>query len=323
MKLKKLLCLMLAVLMVCSMTACGEPDDGAETNKGNQGGDNPEVTTAPTEPSAEDLGPWVVTEEMDYLGSIYRYHYDENGELTSYELYDENNKKLRDYRAAHTATESGGKLTVIESKHVKDSEYAKTSEMEYDADGNLIRISSFAGSMVTYTYLYTYDADGNLLTYEKVYEEKVVERAQYTYVDGVLATASGKQFFGEDSYHYDYTYTYSDNGYLSEIGFARSDVGEGTITLGKDISKTEGGLHVITHSAHSMAYQNLFAYEAELDADGQRGKFTIRFRRWGFEPFFALPLPGFGSMLTGWEECDGQITYTRLDVYLAEQAANQ
>lgn len=326
---KKLLCLLLALLMVFTIAACGD-NSGSGDDKdnngdgihqdGNEGGENADQTT-PSEPSAEGLGPWIVTEEVNYLGGIYRYHYDENGELSSYELYSASNEKRRDYKLTHSVTEEGGKLTVVDSKHVDDSEYAKDREMEYDAAGNLIRISEYALNEVTSDHLYTYDADGNLLFYEQVRHEQVVAQASYTYVDGKLATAAGKIFSGDDTYHYNYSYTYGDNGYLGEIRFDRSDVGEGTITLGKDVSRTEGGLHVLTHSAHSMAYQNLFSYEAELDADGQHSRFTLRFLRWGFQPDFALPLPAYGSMLSSWSECVGQITYTRLDVYLAELQA--
>lgn len=327
MNLKRMMCLLLAVLMVFTMAACGD-DEGNKVSSGDKtvtgentpAGSNPVTDPPATEPSVEELGPWIVTEEVDYMGFIRRYHYDENGDLTSYELYNGNNRKYRDYKATHSATATGGKLIEVESKHVQDSEFAKDCEMEYDAAGNLIRLSNFLDGKITGNYLYSYDTDGNLLSFEGIIGDKKSGEATYTYIDGVLATASGSIISGDVTYEYAYTYAYDENGYLNEIHFARPDVGEGTITLGKDISRSEGGLHVLTHSAHSMAYQNLFAYEAERDANGQRSKFTITFNKWGFDPFYALPLPAYGSMLTSWEENVGQITYTRLDVYLAEQA---
>lgn len=328
MKMQKMLCLLLAMLMVFSMAACGEDGEKeASKNQSSVGGGNaangnkPENGSSDTaEPSVEELGPWLVTEEVDYTGCVYRYHYDENGELTSYELYNDNNKKLRDYKVTHSETAAGGKLTEVESKHVNDSEFAKDCEMEYDADGNLIRMSNFLGKKITGNYVYSYDESGNLLSYEAHSEDRKTNEAVYTYEDGRLATASGTTYGGDVTYHYDYTYIYGENGYLCEIRFDRSDVGEGTITLGKDISRNEGGLHVLTHSAHSMQYQNLFGYKAEYDGDGQRDKFTIIFHRWGFEPLYAIPLPAYGSLLTSWDENIGEITYTRLDTYLAEQA---
>ncbi len=327
MSLKKMMCLLLALMMVFTIAACGD-DEGSEGSSGDKtaNGENTPEGSKPfdeppaTEPSVEELGPWIVTEEVDSYGNVFHYQYDEHGELTGYALYDEDGKKLRDYKVAHSMTETGGKLITVESKHVKDSAYAKDNEMEYDVSGNLIRKSEFVGNKITSTRYYTYDHDGNLLNYKVIRSGDLSEEASYTYANGVLATASGRMYVGESVYPYDYSYSYGENGYLNEISFDVSGVGEGTITLEKNTHNSEGGLHVLTHSAHSMAYQNLFSYEAELDEDGQRSKFTIRFRRWGFQAFYSLPIPGYGSRLSGWEECEGSITYTRLDVYLEQNA---
>lgn len=328
MRLKKWMCFLLVSLMLVALSACGE-DAGHQGGDGNQtkpngGKVSSSTTISPTQPSTqpsvEELGPWVVTEEVDYMGYIRRYQYDENGELTSYELFDKDNVKYRDYKATHLETDNGGKLTEVQTKHVKESTFTKDCEMEYDAAGNLIRLTNFLNGRITGNYLYQYDAEGNLTSYEGHVEGSKSGEATYTYVDRVLATATGTVIRGDVSYTYNYTYTYSEDGYLSEIHFNRPDVGEGTITLGKYFSLSEGGLHVLTHSAHSMAYQNLYGYETQRDADGQRNKFTIIFNRWGFVPFYAIPLPAYGSMLTSWEENVGQITYTRLDVYLAQQS---
>ena len=78
MKLKKLLCLVLAILMMLSMVACGQDTgDGEKDGSSKKPSENPTVPSSTGEPTLEDIGPWVVTEEYDYRGDRFVYQYDE------------------------------------------------------------------------------------------------------------------------------------------------------------------------------------------------------------------------------------------------------
>lgn len=330
---KKLLCLVLALLMVLSMAACGEdPQENGETkDPGNQNpgttGNIP-TTAAPTEPSVEDLGPWVISQETDHANDRFVYAYDENGNLTGYEAFD-GSKKYRDYQAIYSDTASGGKLLVIESKHVQDKEFKKTFEMEYDADGKLIRCSNYTfGDDVSSEYLFTYDQNGYLSRYVYTYEgmlgDQVTRVVNYTFENGLLtAVEQTVQVEGEAVQKENaYAYQYDEEGYLKRIDYNRYDVEEsGTILLVKDVHIGYTDLVVAEGGDNEDVGRTLFRIEEETDSDGKICKFIVTLKRWHFTQEFAIPYFLFGMPnSSAWDSCYGTITFVRLDTYLAGQA---
>lgn len=325
---KKLSCLLLALLMVFSLAACGgdSGSDNDDDEGGKKPGKNPEPTTtaAPTEPSLEDLGPWVVTEEYDFRDDRFVYVYDKNGDLVSYEAFDGSNK-YRDYKASYTETASGGRVMVIESKHVRDSEFEKDYEMEYDADGKLIRRSNFYGDKVTSEYRFTYDSQGYLRSYTYSYEGMLghacTRVVNYTFKDGLLmAVEETVQVEGQEAEReYAYSYNYDEEGYLKRIQFWKFGE-EGIIDLEKESYGTTTTLRVAEDCDHHVAIASLIAIDQYQDDDYNPTKIKVTLNNWGFLQEYAYPYFLFGmANSSNWDSCKGRVTFTRLDVHLAEQ----
>lgn len=328
MKLKKLLCLLMALLMVFSVTACG--GDAGSDDAGNEGGNKKPAptTTAPSEPSLEDLGPWVVTQEINSRDDRFVYKYNEQGELVSYEAF-EGTKKYRDYKASYSATASGGKVIVIESKHVQDSEFEKSYEAEYNAQGDLIRYSNYYRDKVTSEYIFTYDAEGYLSSYVYSYEGMLgnacTRVVNYTFRDGLLRSVEQTTQLEdqEPKREHTYAYDYDEEGILKTIRYVRGEE-EGVIELEKEIRATTASLRLAEGCDHYVPMRTLFASMKDLDENGNPCKIELTLNSWGFPQSYAFPYFLFGMASSGnWDDCIGKVTFTRLDVHLAEQEAAQ
>ncbi len=326
MKLKKLLCLLLALLLVCSMAACGG-DAGNDDEGGNKKPDqDPTVPSSTSKPSLEDLGPWVLTEEIDSRDNRFVYKYDEKGELVSYEAFD-GTKKYRDYVATHTATADGGKVTVIESKHVQDSEFEKSYEIEYNAKGDMIRYSNYFKDKVTSEYIFTYDAEGYLTSYVYSYEGMLgnacTRVVNYTFRDGLLRNVEQTTQLEdqEPKREYAYAYDYDADGYLKKIQYFKNGE-EGIIELEQNAYGSGMSLRLAEGCDHYVPNKNMIGIERELDAKDQPAKFYLTLNSWGFPQQYAFPyfLLGMANS-SNWDNCKGRVTFTRLDVHLAKQEA--
>lgn len=324
---KKLLCLMLALLMVFSLAACGgdSGNDGNDDEGGKDGNKAPATTTtAPKEPTLEELGPWLVTEETTSRGDRFVYKYDEKGELVSYEAFD-GTEKYRDYVATHSTTADGGKVTVIESKHVQDSEFEKSYEAEYNAQGDLIRYSYYYKDKVTSEYIFTYDAEGYLSSYVYSYEGMLgnvcTRVVNYTFRDGQLRNVEQTTQLEdqEPKREHAYAYDYDEDGYLKKIQYFRNGE-EGTIELEQSPYGSRMTLRLAEGCDHYVPIKNMIIIEKELDDKDQPTQIRLTLNSWGFPQSYAFPYFLFGMANSGnWDNCIGNVTFTRLDVYLAEQ----
>ena len=325
MKLKKLLCLVLAILMMLSMVACGQDTgDGEKDGSSKKPSENPTVPSSTGEPTLEDIGPWVVTEEYDYRGDRFVYQYDESGELVSYEAFD-GTKKYRDYVATYTVTAEGGKVTVIESKHVQDEKFEKSYEIEYNAKGDMIRYSNYYRDEVTSEYIFTYDAEGYLTSYVYSYEgmlgDPVKRTVNYTFRDGLLRNVEqfvqieGKEAERENAYSYDY----DAEGYLKTIQYTRGEE-SGVIDLETNIYGDMVILRVADDCDHYVPNRNLISIKEYQDDYGLPSEYIVILNSWGFQQIHAYPyfLMGMANS-SNWQYCAGKVTFTRLDVYLAEK----
>ena len=327
---KKVLCLLLSMLILLSLAACGGDNgnnDGDDDNKGGSKKPAPSAP-APTEPSIEDLGPWVVTQEIDSRGDRFVYKYNEQGELISYEAFD-GTKKYRDYNVSYLATDSGGKVMVIESKHVRDSEFEKSYEAEYNAKGDIIRYSYYYRDKVTSEYTFTYDAEGCLSSYVYSYEGMLgnacTRVVNYTFRDGLLRNVEQTTQLEdqEPKREYAYAYDYDDEGILEKIQYVRGDE-EGAIELEKEIRHTTASLRLAEGCDHYVPMQTLFSSMKELDENGNPSKIELTLNSWGFPQNYAFPYVLFGMANSGnWDNCIGKVTFTRLDIYLAERETSK
>ena len=326
---KKLLCIFLSLVMLLSFTACGV-DNGSDDDEGGKGGNRVPIptTTAPTEPSLEALGPWVVTEEINSRGDRFVYKYNEQGELVSYEAF-EGTKKYRDYKASYSATASGGKVMVIESKHVQDSEFEKSYEAEYNAKGDLIRYSYYYRDKVTSEYIFTYDAEGYLSSYVYSYEGMLgnacTRVVNYTFRDGLLRNVEQTTQLEEQEpkREYAYAYDYDEDGYLKTIRYFRNG-DEGTIELEQDPYGSRMTLRLAEGCDHYVPMKNMIIIEQKEDENGDPSKIDLTLNSWGFPQSYAFPYFLFGMANSGnWDHCIGKVTFTRLDVHLAEQETAQ
>ena len=322
---KKLLCFFLSLVLLLSFTACGGDSGNNDEGGSKNPNPNPETPTSSTgEPLVEDLGPWVVTQEIDYRGDRFVYKYNEQGELISYEAFD-GTKKYRDYVATHTATANGGKVTVIASKHVQDKEFEKSYEIEYNAKGDMIRYSSYFNDKVTSEYTFSYDAEGYLSAYLYSYEgmlgDIVNRNVIYTYQDGLLRNV--EQYVGVEggkiTREKAYSYEYGEDGYLKKIQYTSGEE-SGTIDLETSTYRDTVTLRLAEGCNHYVPNKNMFIFEEYKNSDGQPGKIEATFNSWGFQPVDAYPYFLMGMVNSvNWQYCTGKLTFTRLAIHLAEQ----
>lgn len=321
---KKLLCILLSVVMLLSITACGGDSGNNDEGGNNKPNQDPTAPSSAAKPSLEELGPWVVTQEINSRGDRYVYKYDEKGEIVSYEAFD-GTKKFRDYIATHSATADGGKVTVIESKHVQDKEFEKSYEIEYNAKGDMIRYSNYFHDKVTSEYIFTYDAEGYLSSYVYSYEGMLgnacTRVVNYTFRDGLLRNVEQTTQLEdqEPKREYAYTYDYDEDGYLKKIQYFKNGE-EGIIELEQNAYGSGLSLRLAEGCDHYVPNKNMIAIDKELDDKDLPTQFVLTLNSWGFPQYYAFPYFLFGMVNSGnWDNCIGMVTFTRLDVHLAEQ----
>jgi hypothetical protein len=229
MKLKKLLCLLLSIVMLLSCTACGgdsNADEGGDKNP------NKEPTTPTTTVPPEDDTVWVLTKEYDGDNRYTLYYYDAEGNLIGGEYYSDN-KKWGDYQFVTTPTEDGGKIVEKSYKNVKDTEYSKQYSYEYNAEGKLIRVE-YIGKFDYSCWTFAYDADGNVTEALFMNEEEQLEKVTYTYQDGKLYQVN----YYKSEYNWGiYTYTYDADGFPVKIEIENvyaGEPGQETVELVRD-----------------------------------------------------------------------------------------
>ena len=170
----------------------------------------PDMLTSITNTRTDNLGNMTQSAYNDYyideFGRITfydsKYSYDEKGSLTEY-----NNPIIKFLGIAHYRYEyayeydEDGKITKVMAIRWGAIEIIATPE--YDANGNIVKATTQTNED-TYTNIYTYDAQNRLISAEK-------------------ATMDSYGYF---FYPTSYTYTYDDNGNLTEENYLYTDKNE-------------------------------------------------------------------------------------------------
>ena len=321
MRVKKILCLLLAMLMLLSFTACGGDtgnDDEGGSKTPNQ---DPETPTSSTgEP--EDNTVWVLVQEYD-MGSSRntKYIYDENGNLIGGEFFD-GSEKYGDYQFVTTTTENGGKIVEEFYKHIKDSEFAKNFDYEYDAAGRLIHVTSYdyRGNPSGLEYSFTYNEAGQLVEQTILDEGEAREKLTFVYDGDKLMEG---HYWDKNGNYGHYLYAYDENGVPAKVDVDSYLGQEQKYTL--DFVKEERAhwwqLKATEDCHNVVGGRRLFYYEEDYEG-GKPCRRMIEAKSWGIFHTGWLPLTAFGCKNVS--NCFGSVTklfYEPLDVHLAKQEA--
>ena len=160
---KKLPALILALVMILTLAACGEPaqNDPSENLQGSTSAEEPAETGDPTGTTVGSDEPEPILPDTKTIYIPLTQSYTINGEttLTTY-IYDEN-----DTLVSVEVTDSTG--AVVNFTEVECDEYGRKLKLTATQDG------------VTAVNEYTYDANGNVLT-NTVSQDGAVVRRLYT-----------------------------------------------------------------------------------------------------------------------------------------------
>lgn len=323
MKLKKLLCLLLAVLMVFSMAACGEDADQGGDKNNESGNKNPDKdpTVPTTTVPAEDDAVWVLVRESDMGSDRYdTYIYDAEGNLVAGEFYD-GSKKYGDYKYTTIPTENGGKLVVQEYKHVKDTEFSKQKDFEFDAEGRLIHAATYdyMGDL-NREFTFTYNEAGQLVEQLQTMNDQPEKKLTFVY-DGDKLMES-HYWDSTESYGH-YIYSYDENGLPLKAEVHTNYMDEQQYTL--EFVTEDGGdwwQLKATEDCHNVVGGRRLVYWEE-DAEYGQPPYsrTLSIKTWGIFCTGWVPLVSFGCINpSNYFIGAAELHYEPLDVHLAKQA---
>ncbi|MBE6977715.1 MAG: hypothetical protein E7438_03630 [Ruminococcaceae bacterium] len=307
MGMKKFFCLLLAMMLLLSVTACGS--DGGNVDEG--GSKNPTVPTT-TAPPQDDIV-WVLVRESDMGSSRYtRYIYDENGNLVAGEFYD-GGEKWGDYKYVTTATENG-KIVEESYKHIKDEEFSKSNEYEFDAAGRLIRTQDYSfGEPDGWAYAFTYNEAGQLVEQVATDEGEVQKKLTFVYDGDKLM--EGHYWDKNENYGH-YIYTYDEKGNPVKVDVDTDYMDEQKYTLEFEVDDKYFYEIRATEECHNVVGgRRLFFFEDEEEYRG------VQIKNWGIFHTGWLPLVSFGCIDTSnYFFAVADLRYEPLDVHLAKQA---
>lgn len=315
MKLKKLLCLLLSIVMLLSLTACGGDSNADE------GGDkepNKEPTTPTTTVPPEDDAVWVLVQESDMGSSRYtRYIYDETGALVGGEFYD-GVKKYGDYNFVTVPNADGSKTVEQWYKHVQESEFSLQRKYTFDKEGRLIRNQACdkAGNLEDFFTTFSYNEQGQLV--EQVYTEDGEMYKKLTFVyDGDLLKEG--HYEDKNGNYGHYVYTYDENGNPTQIDVHTNYMEEQQYTLILEVENKYAYEIRATEDCHNVVGgRRLFFFE---DREDYR---EVQIKNWGIFHTGWLPLVSFGCLDSGnYFTSSANLRYEPLDVHLAKQAQSE
>lgn len=308
---KKMLCFLLAVLMLLSMAACTSPEQGGA-----------DTGTKPAEPVRPDLGefsPWLLTLEYEDDTSKFReYTYDQNGVLTGY----------GSHRASTSGNDLGGKTVKLVS-YDQDGKVSNTLskyEYVYDAKGNLVQYRRLEalGDKLADSFNFTYDEQGRLIRQEKFYMDLPQETATYTYDQENLVGAT----YQTSVYDASYTYTYGQEKWPQTVEYTirylkTENVEQGKVLVRSQV-KHDAFLYRLTltvgeGSEGAPAGKELLMYEELIDTAGDADAVRIVVGDWGGFHMGWLPMQQLGAMnAVNWSVSGGTYVFKPLAVYLTQ-----
>ena len=313
MKLKKLFCLLLALLMVFTLAACGEDaDEGGNKDPGKDPDKNPTTPTTTVPP--EDDTVWVLVRESNMGSSRYSsYVYDEEGNLVSGEYFN-GLDKMGDYKFVTTKNADGGKLVEQWYKHVKDAELWMQNTYEFNAAGKLTRTTDYdLWGKVSTVYTFTYNDAGQLVEQTQTTDGEVVKKLTFVY-EGQLLMEGHYEDNGGSYGHY--LYTYDENGNPVKVDVDTNYMDEQKYTLNFEVDDKYFYEIRATEECHNVVGgRRLFFFEDEEEYRG------VQIKNWGIFHTGWLPLVSFGCIDTGnYFFAVADLRYEPLDVHLAKQA---
>lgn len=315
MRMERILCLLLALLMICSMAACGEDADQGG-NKDPQKNPTTPTTTAPP----EDDTVWVLVRESNMGSSRYsRYVYDEEGNRVSGEYFD-GLEKMGDYKFVTTKNADGGKVVEQWYKHVKDAEFWMQNTYEYNAAGKLICTTDYdLRGNVSMVYTFTYNDAGQLVEQVQTNDGEAGKKLTFVYDGGKLMEGHYEDASG--SYGH-YLYSYDKNGNPVKVDVATDYMDEQKYTLELEVAGKYFYEIRATEECHNVVGgRRLFFYEEHIGSDGRSDYRDLQIKSWGIFHTGWLPLVAFGCIDTGnYFFAVADLHYEPLDVHLAKQA---
>lgn len=316
MKLKKWFFLLLALVMVLSLAACGE-----DTEEGGDKKPGKDSTIPTTTVPAEDDTVWVLVRESDMGSSRYnRYTYDAEGNLVSGEFY-KDGKVWGNYQYTTTPTANGGKIVEEFYKHVNETEYTKYNEFEFDAAGRLIRTQDYdyQGKATEAEYRFTYNEAGQLVEQVFVDEGQVEEKLTFVYDGDKLMEGHYEEKNGSYG-HYIYTYDANGNPLKIDVHTDYMDEQEYTLDLEMHDYHDYGYVKATDECHYVVGGRKLFYYEVEKEGD-EVCAVNVQLKSWGIFHTGWLPLVSFGCITpSNYFMSSADLRFEPLDVHLAEQA---
>lgn len=229
---KRAFALLLALCLLLSLAACGEPE--ATKDRDKQTNSSQTSTTQPQELGTKTIYVLVCQKTESYADGVLCYsesitnYYDANGLLTKQERTDKDGK-------TETYTAELDKYGRVVSLTYAGEGITKSYTYKYDRWGNVAR-ERFDREVDYLNKSWTYDADGNLLNYEEKDLFTTISE-QYTYENGRLHSIVkyyGKTETGTRIYDYD------EQGRVANISYY--DPGEDTPWCSYVYSYSEDGL---------------------------------------------------------------------------------
>ena len=317
---KKFLCLLLSVLMLLSLAACGgDAGNNDDEDAGDKGGNkNPTVpaTTAP----AEDDTVWVLVRESDMGSNRYsRYVYDEEGNLVSGEYFN-GLDKMGDYKFVTTKNADGGKLVEQWYKHVKDAEFWMQNTYEFNAAGKLTCTTDYdLWGDVDAVYTFTYNDAGQLVEQVLTNDGQVTKRMTFVYQGQLLMEG---HYEDKDGSYGHYRYTYDENGNPVKVDVDTDYMDKQKYTLVFEVDEKYFYEIRATEECHNVVGgRRLFLFEEYTDSNDKPEYRDLEIKNWGVFHTGWLPLVSFGCIDTSnYFFAAADLYYESLDVHLAKQA---
>ena len=319
---KKLFCLLLVIMMLLSVAACGESGDK------NDGGGAPSGTTQPTDPNTPAPGDdtvWVLVKEHSMGSKRYtQYVYDEQGNLLGGEFFN-GSEKMGDYQYVTTEAADGSKTVEIRYKHVDDSDFITDGVMKFNAEGKIIHYQEYDvdGNIRNYSYTFTYNDEGKLIQQVGAGNDSGDKKLTLTYDDDRL---TGTHYTESDGDYAKFTYSYGADGLPAGVQMEYDSMDyQNSMSFDFVIKELEGEwkLRSDTDAPRPMDNRDLFVITENYDADGNLYSVKLDAKAWGVFCNGWVPTVELGCLdVDNFFYGTAQLVYMPLDVYLAEQSAS-